>query len=109
MRILIKGLTGILVMALILPCIKPVEAQEQLADVTLEQALSAPPQHLAKGYLVVKAMIPLARLAQQGATIQRSLNDADDVINSANADDELRSLENRLSIYEQAIRRRGFT
>ena len=104
----IQSTVSILAMMSILVCAFTTEAQEELATVSLEQALSVPAAQLAEGYVVVKGMIPLAKLAQHGATVKRSLDDPEDLINSKNANIYLKALEERLAVYEQAIRQRGF-
>lgn len=74
------------------------------ARATLDQALNAPPQDLAVGYLAIHALLPMVEHARQGATIHTP----DGTINASNAETYGAVYANRLATYAAAIGRRGY-
>ncbi|MEE8516752.1 MAG: hypothetical protein V3T02_08965 [Alphaproteobacteria bacterium] len=74
------------------------------ARATLNQALNAPPQDLAAGYLAIHALVAMVEHARQGATIHTP----DGTINASNAETFGAVYAQRLATYATAIGRRGY-
>jgi hypothetical protein len=81
----------------------PADAAEGLA-----RAMAAPPAALAQGYLAVAYTLLSIKVAQAGGRVVTSLDGKPETITKDNADAYAKSYGDRLAIYGQAIRSRGF-
>lgn len=74
-----------------------------------EEAAAAPPDVLAAGYLQVRSLLQGCDLARAGAVIHADLDGLPLTITSDNAEPMRERLVDRRRVYDEAIRRRGFT
>ena len=73
-----------------------------------DEALAAPPDVLGDGYLQVQTLLLHCTLAKAGAVIDTNLDGLPLSITSDNADQVRKRLEDRIRVYADAIRTRGF-
>lgn len=72
--------------------------------VAKDQALGAPPEYLASGYLAVAAYLPMVELARTGAKVTVP----DGTIDASNVETYAATYTERLRTYEAAIEQRGY-
>ncbi|AFY46981.1 hypothetical protein Nos7524_1088 [Nostoc sp. PCC 7524] len=83
---------------------------EGIIRVSLDQALNSPSYSLAQAYLITSYNLLAAKTASriEGLTIYTFIDGQAETINKSNADVYISGFEERLQIYADAIRKRGF-
>ncbi|MGI0491111.1 hypothetical protein ACN4EG_04800 [Alkalinema pantanalense CENA528] len=83
-------------------------ARSTLRQVTLEQALKAPPEALASGYLGVRQNLLQTRAVARNNTFVTAIDGEPFTIDASHKDDYISAFEERLGIYAKAINQRRF-
>jgi tetratricopeptide (TPR) repeat protein len=90
------------------PILLPREPVKLPREVTLEEALAAPADVLARAYLATQRLLSLCAIAREGATIEAWLDGLPLTVTSDNAVAVEKRLEERKTVYREAIENRGY-
>lgn len=99
-----RNLTVLLLCLLVVAACAPAQSEEGLTHPTSEQALEAPPAHLALGYLATRSTLDMIEFARAGGTVQTP----EVTINASNAETYAARYTERLATYTAAIDQRGY-